>query len=132
MPDRIHDIKGMSPEHAGTLEQQGIRNTDHLREQTKTPQQRRDLAKKTGISEQQLTEYMNRGDLMRLKGVGTEMANLLEEVGVDSVKELRHRRAENLHQRMQDVNGEKHIVQRPPTLAQVQQWIEEAKSMDVS
>ncbi len=90
------------------------------------------LAKELGVSSSQLTEWVNRADLMRLKGVGKEMSNLLEECGVDSVKELQHRRAENLHAALKAANDEKKITHHAPTLAQVQQWIEESKTLSTT
>ena len=73
-----------------------------------------------------MTEWINRADLMRLKGVGTEMANLLEVCGVDSYKELQHRKADNLHTKLKETNDVKKITHHAPTLAQVEEWIKEA------
>lgn len=117
---------------AGALQKmndKGIRTTQQLVDQARTPQQRNALAKEIGVSSSQLTEWVNRADLMRLKGVGREMSNLLEECGVDSVKELQHRRAENLHAALKAANDEKKITHHAPTLSQVQEWIEESKTM---
>jgi len=72
---------------------------------------------------------VNRADLMRLKGVGTEMANLLEECGVDSCKELQHRVAVNLQAKLKATNDEKHITHHAPTVAQVEEWIREAAQL---
>jgi prephenate dehydratase len=77
-----------------------------------------------------LTEWINRADLMRLKGVGTEMANLLEDSGVDSCKELRHRKADNLYVKMKEINDARKITNHAPTLAQVDAWIHEAATID--
>lgn len=90
---------------------------------------RAELAKTVGVEPAQLTEWINRADLMRLNGVGTEMANLLEECGVDSTKELQHRIAANLHTKLKEVNDQKHITHHAPTEAQVAAWITEAKTM---
>ncbi len=64
---------------------------------------------------------------MRLKGVGTEMANLLEDSGVDSVKELQHRKADMLATKLKETNDAKHITGHVPSHAQLQTWIEEAR-----
>jgi len=37
---------------------------------------------------------------MRIKGVGEEWSDLLEAAGVDTVKELKHRKAANLHAKL--------------------------------
>jgi predicted flap endonuclease-1-like 5' DNA nuclease len=126
MADKISDIKGMDPDAQSKLESTGIKTTDDLLAHTANQSERTNLAKQIGVSSNQLTEWINRADLMRLKGVGKEMANLLEEAGVDSCKELQHRKAENLQTRLQSINQEKHITHHAPTLAQVTDWIAEA------
>lgn len=129
MAHKIVEIKGMSPEIEAKLAGQHITTTDELVDQTKTPQQRAALAKQLNIPSSDLTELINRADLMRLKGVGREMANLLEECGVDSIKELQHRKADHLHEKLKEANDAKKITHHAPTLAQVEEWINEAKSM---
>jgi predicted flap endonuclease-1-like 5' DNA nuclease len=126
MADKIGDIKGLDAGHAQKLEAAGIHTTDDLLKATATAQQRSALAKTIGIEGSALTEWINRADLMRLKGVGTEMANLLEEGGVDSCKELQHRKADNLYTKLKEINDSKKITHHAPTLTQVQEWIHEA------
>ena len=88
-----------------------------------------DLAAKSGISETLILEWVNLADLMRVKGVGEEYSDLLEEAGVDTVKELRNRVAGNLHQAMLDTNMKKRLVRRPPSLSMVKRWVAEAKQL---
>jgi predicted flap endonuclease-1-like 5' DNA nuclease len=126
MADKIGEIKGLDASHAQKLEAAGIHTTDDLLKATATAQQRSALAKTIGIEGSALTEWINRADLMRLKGVGTEMANLLEEGGVDSCKELQHRKADNLYTKLKEINDSKKITHHAPTLTQVQEWIHEA------
>lgn len=126
MAHKIAEIKGMDAMAQAKLQSARITTVEHLLEQTGTAAQRSALAKELGVSSGQLTEWVNRADLMRLKGVGTEMANLLEECGVDSCKELQHRTAANLQTKLKTVNDEKHITHHAPTLAQIEEWIAEA------
>lgn len=123
---KISEIKGLDAGIQHKFEADGIRTVEDLLRETATPQQRSTLARKLGVETSQLLEWVNRADLMRLKGVGTEMANLLEECGVDSCKELQHRKADNLHTRLKETNDAKKITHHAPTLAQVDGWIHEA------
>jgi predicted flap endonuclease-1-like 5' DNA nuclease len=66
---------------------------------------------------------------MRIKGIGEEYSDLLEEAGVDTIKELRNRSAKNLHAKILEVNAKKKLVRRPPTLAQVEGWVKQAKAL---
>ena len=126
MAHKIREIKGLRDEVRQKLEEGGILTVEQLLEQTNNGPRKGALAKKLGIPSSELTELVNRADLMRLKGVGTEMANLLEECGVDSCKELQHRTAANLHAKLKSTNDEKKITHHAPTLAQVEAWIKEA------
>jgi predicted flap endonuclease-1-like 5' DNA nuclease len=64
-----------------------------------------------------------------VKGVGPQFAELLEAAGVDTVKELAHRRADNLAAKMVEVNEEKHLVRRVPVEKEVQKMIDQAKEL---
>ena len=129
MAHKIAEIKGLSEEMQTKMGAANITTVEHLLEQTTTPAQRNALAQQLGVTSSQLTEWVNRADLMRLKGVGTEMANLLEECGVDSCKELQHRVAANLQAKLKATNDEKHITHHAPSLAQVEEWIQEAAQL---
>ena len=126
---KIIDIEGIGPTYAEKLESIGINNSDNLLEQGKTPDGRKDLVEKTGISSKLIMEWVNLCDLIRIKGVGEEYSDLLEEAGVDTVVELATRNAENLHKKMLEVNEEKNLVRSPPTLDQVTAWVAEAKTL---
>ena len=74
--------------------------------------------------------WANHADLMRIDGVGPQFSELLEAAGVDTVKEFRHRVAENLQPKLEEVNGEKHLVGRVPSLKEIQDMIDQAKALD--
>ena len=68
-------------------------------------------------------------DLFRIKGVGEEYSDLLEAAGVDTVPEMAQRNAENLHDRMIQVNEEKHLVRQVPTEHTINEWVDQAKNL---
>ncbi len=129
MSDHINKIKGMTAEIQAKLEAEGIKNTQQLLDHTATEKDRATLAHTLGITPQQLKEFVNRADLMRLKGVGGDFANLLEEAGVNSCKELQHRKAENLHHALVELQATKKIAHHTPTMQQVTEWVAEAKEL---
>lgn len=129
MAHQIAEIKGLDSDARSKLEAAHLMTVEDLLRETATPHQRATLAKQIGVAESQLTGWINRADLMRLKGVGTEMANLLELCGVDSCKELQHRKADHLHDKLKETNDAKKITHHAPTLAQVEAWISEAKTI---
>lgn len=129
MADLIGDIRGLQPEVKAKLEAEGIKNTQQLLEQARTPKQRTELAHKVGTTPTVIKELVNRADLMRLKGVGGDLSNLLEEAGVNSCKELQHRTPAKLHEKLVELQASKKIAHHTPNLAQVTEWVTEAKTL---
>jgi predicted flap endonuclease-1-like 5' DNA nuclease len=119
----------MSPELAAKLKEERITNTDHLLEAAMKPGPRRELAKKVGVSPSELLEYINRADLARIRGIGDVFANLLEDAGVDSVKELARRRPDHLHEALLKANEASQRVGRVPNVEMITGWIDEAKRL---
>ena len=66
----ISEIDGLPSFAASKLKSLGIRTTDRLLEAAKTVKGRTALAATTGISEQQLLEWANFSDYMRIPGMG--------------------------------------------------------------
>jgi predicted flap endonuclease-1-like 5' DNA nuclease len=125
----IVDVEGIGPAYAKKLEAAGVKTTDALLEKGATPKGRQALAEKAGISDKLILEWVNHVDLYRIKGIGSEYADLLEEAGVDTVPELAQRKAENLLQKMEAANAAKKLVRKMPVLSQVQDWVDQAKKL---
>ena len=93
---KLLDIEGVGPAFAEKLSKVGLKTTASLLKAGATPQGRKKLAETTGISDKLILEWVNLADLFRIKGIGEEYSDLLEEAGVDTVPELAQRKAENL------------------------------------
>ena len=126
---KIEAVEGIGPKYAEMLAKAGIIDTDGLLEAGCSKEGRKDCADKSGCSESQILKWVNMCDLFRIKGVGEEYSELLEVSGVDTIKELRNRVPENLTAKMEEVNAEKNLVRRVPTLKEVTAWIEHAKEL---
>ncbi len=126
----IAEIEGIGPVYAGKLEAAGIKTTGALLKRAASPKGRKELSSESGLEESQILKWANMADLMRVKGVGEEYSELLEAAGVDTVKELRNRRADNLHAKMVEVNAEKKLVRVLPGLSNVERWVVHAKELD--
>lgn len=112
MKYNIIDIEGVGDAYAEKLKVAGIKTVDGLLEAGATAKGRKNLAETTGISEKLILRWVNHADLFRINGVGPQFAELLEAAGVDTVKEMRHRNAENLAAKMAEVNEQKHLTRR--------------------
>jgi predicted flap endonuclease-1-like 5' DNA nuclease len=126
---KLIDIEGIGEKYTAKLKAAGIQTTDALLAKGSTPKGRKEIAEGSGISEKLVLEWVNHVDLFRIKGVGSEYADLLEEAGVDTIPELAQRKAENLVTKMNEVNAAKKLVRRLPVLSQVASWIEQAKNL---
>lgn len=127
---KIETIEGIGAKFAKKLRANGVRSTGELLKKGASKKGRTELAEKTGITDTLIIEWVNLADLMRIKGVGEEYSDLLEEAGVDTVKELRRRSPVNLHKKMLEVNAEKKLVRRPPALSMVEGWVAQAKELE--
>ena len=130
MAYKIDEIEGIGPAYKEKLNGAGINTTDDLLDAGADKKGRAALAEKTGVGESQILKWTNMADLMRISGVGEEFSELLEAAGVDTVKELRNRNAENLAAKMAEVNEEKKLTRAVPSASQVEKWVEQAKTLD--
>lgn len=130
MDYKIIDIEGVGDVYAEKLVAAGINKVSELLDKCAAPKGRKELAEATGISEKLILRWTNHADLFRINGVGPQFAELLEAAGVDTVKEFRHRVAENLQPKLVEVNDEKNICNRVPAVSEVQRMIDQAKELE--
>ncbi|MBP5424610.1 MAG: DUF4332 domain-containing protein [Prevotella sp.] len=130
MDYKIIDIEGVGDVYAEKLISAGINKASELLEKCAAPKGRKELAEATGISEKLILKWTNHTDLYRINGVGPQFAELLEAAGVDTVKEFRHRVAENLQPKLAEVNEQKNICNRVPAVSEVQKMIDQAKELE--
>ena len=126
---KITDIEGIGPAFGEKLAGAGITDTDKLLEKGCTKAGRKEIAEGCDIPEKKVLDWVNMADLCRIKGVGPEFAELLEAAGVDTVKELRNRNAENLAEACAKVNAEKKLTRQVPSAKVVAGWVEQAKAL---
>jgi predicted flap endonuclease-1-like 5' DNA nuclease len=126
---KIEEIEGIGPAIGEKLRNAGVKSTESLLENSKTPKQRAALAEASGLTEKQVLKFANMADFFRITGVGQEYAELLEVAGVDTVPELSQRRADNLCAKMEEVNAEKNLVRRTPSQTEVEKWVAEANEL---
>jgi predicted flap endonuclease-1-like 5' DNA nuclease len=127
----ISEITGIGSEIAQRLKAVGIRTTASLLDAAKGPKERKCLAEKTGFDEKRILSWANTADRMRIKGVGTDYAGLLQAAGVDTVKELKYRNPGKLARAMADVNAKRKLARVLPSDRAVERWIEQAKRLQL-
>lgn len=125
----IKILKDLPAVVAEKLDELGIGSTEDLLEKAGSAAGRKQLAEQIGASASEILTWVNEADLMRINGVAEGFSQLLEAAGVDTVKELATRNAENLAAKIAEVNSDLNLTGRVPTAEQVAAWIAEAKGM---
>ncbi len=127
---KTDEVEGIGPIEAEKLALAGIATAEALLDMGAKPGGRVAIEKATGLGSADILKWVNRVDLMRIKGVGSEYSDLLEAAGVDSPAELAQRNAANLATTFQEVDAARpNMVRRVPSENEVAGWIAEAKSM---
>jgi predicted flap endonuclease-1-like 5' DNA nuclease len=128
-PDSLLAIEGVGKTYGRLFREIGIEDRSDLLRSAVSAESRKELADATGISEQLISRWVRRADLMRIHGVGSQYAEILERAGVTSVADLRTRNPDSLHREMERVNLEENLVRRLPDPERIQEWIEKAKDL---
>ena len=125
----VSKIDGLTAFAVTKLKSAGIRTTEALLEAARTAKGRKALATKTNLTEQQLLEWANIADCMRIPGMGKAKAELLRATGVTTVREFTHRNPARLAQAMKDVNTKRKLVRMLPSEKSVELLIEQARKL---
>lgn len=129
---RIDQVAGVGHRQATKLRKAGVRTSKALIEHASTRRARTQLAKATGVSSRDLQTWVHHADLLRVRGVGAEYAELLVEAGVDTLRDLRRRNPTALLAKVIGLNGSDKVVNRLPTEAMVESWIVMAGELEPS
>ncbi len=122
-------VEGIGPVYAEKLKAIGLISCLDFFKAGATRKGREELVEKSGISSKLILKWVNHIDLYRIKGIGSEYADLMEASGVDTVVELAQRNPANLFEKLNEVNAAKELVRKLPTAAQVEDWVTQAKGL---
>jgi hypothetical protein len=125
----LEEIKGLNSGNISKMKSAGITTSIALLEQGSTHEGRFALAKVTNIPEELIFEWVNRIDFSRINGITRQFNDLLEVIGIDTIEELAARIPSNLAKNLAEVNTGNKIAERSPTLAEVEDWINQAKKI---
>jgi predicted flap endonuclease-1-like 5' DNA nuclease len=111
------------------LHKAGIETTEQLLDKAAKTKDRKGLAKASGLKPAALLDMARRCDLLRIKGVGSEMVLLLEAAGVKTTAQLGKQQAAALMSSVTTANQAKKITEKPPTEPQLSDWIAQAQKL---
>lgn len=126
---KLVDIEGVGPANAKKLLKAGVRSTGSLLKKGATPKDRKKIEADSGIAHKQILQWVNHVDLYRIKGVGSEFADLLEAAGVDTVVELAKRDPKKLVEALAKASAKGNLTNRVPTEKMARSWVAQAKKL---
>ena len=126
---KIIQIEGLGYQAAETLQRIGIQSIEQLLDAGSTPEDRQKLSEQTGLDTKHIYQWVCRADLVRIKGIGNEYADLLDAAGIPTVPILAQQSPEYIHQQLTRVNRMKRLVKRIPAVSRITIWIEYAKQL---
>jgi predicted flap endonuclease-1-like 5' DNA nuclease len=122
----VTDIVGVDARAGSKLRRAGVATVSDMWTHAGDRTGRSELSSATGISTDQLADWAHKADLMRVKSIGPRYAALLEVAGVASLKQLRRRSAESLHEAMIEANRSAKVVEVVPGTPEIADWIDKA------
>ncbi|TFG11348.1 MAG: DUF4332 domain-containing protein, partial [Promethearchaeota archaeon] len=124
----LTDIIGLEEKHAKLLADAGIREMEDLL--ALSYYQIKQLARSVGVSVKMLDGWQEHADLMRVESITPEIANALNLIGIDSLKELAYRNAKNSLEKLKKLKQDHpKVLVKIPTLKMVEEWIKSAKNI---
>jgi predicted flap endonuclease-1-like 5' DNA nuclease len=126
----VKTIEGIGSLRGRLLNGMGVRTVDDFLSVGSTRVGRQRIASRLGVSYRMVLSWLQRGDLLRVKGVGSQYSELLESAGVSSVADLSSRDGLVLWRTLRGVNREKRLVRRVPPRETVEMWVYNAKKLN--
>jgi predicted flap endonuclease-1-like 5' DNA nuclease len=119
----------VTPGQVEKLKKANVNTTEELLNKAATAKDRKALAKASGLSASDLMTLAKRCDLLRIKGVGSEMVLLMEAAGIKSTADLAKQDPAKLMTAVDAANKTSKITEKPPTEPQLADWIDQAKKL---
>jgi hypothetical protein len=122
---RLSDAYWIDPKIRADMPKVGIANLDQLLLRTKSKKEREELALRLLVPNEELNRWLEKIELVRLKGLGVKNLRLLEGVSIHSVTALASEDPNPLHEWMKYVYSEDSI----PSKAKIRIWVREAQKV---
>ena len=125
----IKELIGMDTGAVERLHEVGVSTLEQLLEQGATSTARMHLADQTGLDDASVKQWVHQADLMRVKGIGPELAHLLCQVGVFTTPKLTYHSTDALHADLVECNHNLRAMQQLPGVAELHEFITSAKTL---
>jgi predicted flap endonuclease-1-like 5' DNA nuclease len=116
---------------AAKLKAAGVPTTFALLEKAGDAKGRRALARDTKIAEKTIEGWAQMADLLRVKGIGPDVARLLAAAGIKTVAQLKSADAAKVADEIVKVNSKNKLSENPPSVEHLKAWIEQAQTLPI-
>jgi len=120
---QLEDAYWIEPQYRRELPKVGITSFDDLLLKTREKKERDELALRLLVPKELLIQWVEKAQLVQLKGLGIENLRLLERVGIDSVSVLAKEDPEKLYDKI----GEAFEGRVSPRKAMIRIWVRKAQ-----
>lgn len=122
---RLQDAYWIETQYRKELPKVGIATLNDLILKTRDNRERDELALRLLIPKERLIHWVEKTQLVQLKGLGADNLSVLERVGIHSVSALASEDPEKLYKRIEEVFQGRPIIKK----AKIRIWIKEAKKL---
>jgi hypothetical protein len=122
---RLRDAYWIETQYRKELPRVGIATLDDLILKTRDKKERDELALRLLIPKERLIHWVEKAQLVQLKGLGAENLLILERVGIHSISALASEDPEKLYERIEQVFQGRPVLKR----AMIRIWVNEAKKL---
>ena len=126
---RLKDIRGVDAQAIEKLAALGIADVEGLLEAGRTREKREELSRRSGVPLERVLELVKLADLTRIVDIKGLRVRLLYEAGVDTVEKVSQYDPEGLRERVMEVNEQRQMLRRHPTLVETRYWVTQAKAL---
>lgn len=116
---------------AAALRQVGIKSTLDLLAKGRTLASRQRIARRLRMTVDKVTAWVALADLMRIRGIGPDVARLLTAAGVKTIAQLQQADPAATETAVREVNKKSHLSENPPGAESIANWVRQARALPV-
>jgi hypothetical protein len=116
---------------ASKLRRAGLRSTLDLITRGATARGRTQIAQASGLELDQVAGFVALADLMRVRGIGPDVARLLTAAGVRTLSDLQQCDPNDVAAKIRELNKERKLSTNPPGVESISYWIGLARLLPV-
>ncbi len=126
----LADLGDLSNEQLAMFQRLGIETTAQLLSHIASSDGKASLLAQTGLQEAELIRLGEIADLLRIPGISSPVANLLQASGVHSVADMAAKQAYRLALKLKRINAERQLLSTTPGASIISLWINAATMME--